>query len=344
MRMVVKWFQGNGDLITMKMVTIVGAKVELWLMWKMRKVAKLVQRNGDLITMKMVTLVGVGKGIDVTNENGSKAGSKEWGFNANGRRLNYPLRPDAVDCAYYMKTGTCQYGLNCKFNHPSRRQNQWAMEKGKQRDESEERAGLIECKYYLTEGGCKYGNACKYSHSKRKGAISPVLDFNFLGLPIRQGEKDCPFYMRTGSCKYGSNCRFHHPDPTTMTGNNPSLGYNNGGSAPVQSASYSPVSSWSSPRALNETAPFVPVVYPANQGILPLSPEWNRFQAPVYQTSEKSLPTPPAFTMKDPATKTNIYSRPQPPWLVEEYPERPGQPDTICFVELCFGLCYSCTC
>ncbi|KAH0751019.1 hypothetical protein KY290_030251 [Solanum tuberosum] len=274
-----------------------------------------------------------GNGIDVTNENGSKAGSKEWGFNANGRRLNYPLRPDAVDCAYYMKTGTCQYGLNCKFNHPSRRQNQWAMEKGKQRDESEERAGLIECKYYLTEGGCKYGNACKYSHSKRKGAISPVLDFNFLGLPIRQGEKDCPFYMRTGSCKYGSNCRFHHPDPTTMTGNNPSLGYNNGGSAPVQSASYSPVSSWSSPRASNETAPFVPVVYPANQGILPLSPEWNRFQAPVYQTSEKSLPTPPAFTMKDPATKTNIYSRPQPPWLVEEYPERPGQPDCSYFIK-----------
>ncbi|XP_010322522.1 zinc finger CCCH domain-containing protein 67 isoform X2 [Solanum lycopersicum] len=274
-----------------------------------------------------------GNEIDVVNESGSMAGSKEWGFNANGRRLSYPLRPDAVDCAYYMKTGTCQYGLNCKFNHPSRRQNQWAMEKGKQKDESEERAGLIECKYYLTEGGCKYGNACKYSHSKGKGAISPVLDFNFLGLPIRQGEKDCPFYMRTGSCKYGSSCRFHHPDPSTVTGNNPSLGYNNGGSAPVQSASYSPVSSWSSPRASNETSPFVPVVYSANQGILPLSPEWNRFQAPVYPTSEKSLPTPPAFTVKDPATKTNIYSRPQPPWLVEEYPERPGQPDCSYFIK-----------
>lgn len=56
-------------------------------------------------------------------------------------------------------------------------------------------------------------------------------------------------------------------------------------------------------------------------------------QAPVYPTSEKSLPTPPAFTVKDPATKTNIYSRPQPPWLVEEYPERPGQPDCSYFIK-----------
>ncbi|KAK4370799.1 hypothetical protein RND71_010274 [Anisodus tanguticus] len=56
------------------------------------------------------------------------------------------------------------------------------------------------------------------------------------------------------------------------------------------------------------------------------------FHAPVYLTSEKSLPTPPAFAMKDPATKTNFYSRPQPPWLLEEYPERPGQPDCSYFI------------
>lgn len=42
----------------------------------------------------------------------------------NGRRINYPMRPDAEDCAYYMKFGTCKFGLNCKFNHPPRRRNQ----------------------------------------------------------------------------------------------------------------------------------------------------------------------------------------------------------------------------
>ncbi|XP_070033565.1 zinc finger CCCH domain-containing protein 67-like isoform X4 [Nicotiana tomentosiformis] len=246
---------------------------------------------------------------DVENENSDVAGSKQWGFNGNRRGLNHPLRPDAADCAYYMKTGTCKYGLNCKFNHPSQRRNQ----------------------YYLTEGGCKYGNACKYYHSRRKGAISPVLNINFLGLPIRPGEKDCPYYMRTGSCKYGSNCRFHHPDPSTVAGGDPSSGYN-GGSAPVKSAPYPTGSSWSSPRALNGTASFVPVVYPASQGI-PLSPQWNGYLAPVYPTSGKSLPTPPAFTMKDPAIKTNFYTRAQQPWLVEEYPERPSQPDCSYFIK-----------
>ncbi|XP_019239156.1 PREDICTED: zinc finger CCCH domain-containing protein 67-like isoform X2 [Nicotiana attenuata] len=269
----------------------------------------------------------------VENENSDVAGSKQWGFNGNRRGLNHPLRPDAADCAYYIKTGTCKYGFNCKFNHPSRRRNQWAMEKGKQKDESEERAGQIECKYYLTEGGCKYGNTCKYYHSRRKGAISPVLNINFLGLPIRTGEKDCPYYMHTGSCKYGSNCRFHHPDPSTMAGVDPSSGYNNGGSAPVKSAPYPTGSSWSSPRALNETASFVPVVYPASQGIPPLSPQWNGYLAPVYPTSGKSLLTLPAFTIKDPATKTNFYTRAQQPWLVEEYPERPGQPDCSYFIK-----------
>ncbi|PHT46366.1 hypothetical protein CQW23_15524 [Capsicum baccatum] len=250
--------------------------------------------------------------VDVENEKDGEAGSKLWGYNANGRGLIYPLRPDAEDCAYYMKTGACKYGVNCKFNHPSPRQNQ----------------------YYLTEGGCKYGNTCKYNHSRRKDALSPVLDYNFLGLPIRPGEKDCPYYMRTGSCKYGSNCRFHHPDPTTAAGNNRSFGYNNSGSAPVQSASYSPVSSWSSPRASNETSPFLPVVYTTSKGIPPPGPQWNSFLTTVCPTLEKSLPTPPAFTMDDPATKTNFYPRPQQPWLVEEYyPERPGQPDCSYFIK-----------
>lgn len=41
-----------------------------------------------------------------------------------GKRVLYPLRPDAEDCAYYMKTGNCKFGANCKFNHPPKRRNQ----------------------------------------------------------------------------------------------------------------------------------------------------------------------------------------------------------------------------
>lgn len=42
----------------------------------------------------------------------------------NRRRTNYPMRPDAEDCTFYMKFGSCKFGLNCKFNHPPRRKNQ----------------------------------------------------------------------------------------------------------------------------------------------------------------------------------------------------------------------------
>ncbi|MCD7451112.1 hypothetical protein HAX54_009560 [Datura stramonium] len=273
---------------------------------------------------------------DGEKENGYEGDSKEAGFNSNRikRKFNYPLRPDAQDCPYYMKTGMCKFGSNCKFNHPSRRKIQLGTkEKGKQREESQERPGQIECKYYLTSGGCKYGKACKFNHSREKNSISPIVEFNFLGLPIRPGERECPYYMRTGSCKYGSNCRFHHPDPTTVAGADPSSGYNNAGAVAVQASSHSAASSWSPPRALNDTPPYVPMMYPPTQGIPSPNTEWNGYQAPVYPTSEKRLPTPPAFAMNNPTTKTNFYPRPQQPLLIDEYPERPGQLECSYFIK-----------
>lgn len=34
--------------------------------------------------------------------------------------ISYPQRPGQLDCAYYLRTGICGYGANCKFNHPPR--------------------------------------------------------------------------------------------------------------------------------------------------------------------------------------------------------------------------------
>ncbi|CAL6360462.1 unnamed protein product [Bathycoccus prasinos] len=31
---------------------------------------------------------------------------------------NFPVRPNAIDCEFYVKTGKCKYGETCKFNHP----------------------------------------------------------------------------------------------------------------------------------------------------------------------------------------------------------------------------------
>ena len=30
----------------------------------------------------------------------------------------YPDRPGEPDCIYYLRTGLCGYGSNCRFNHP----------------------------------------------------------------------------------------------------------------------------------------------------------------------------------------------------------------------------------
>ena len=84
--------------------------------------------------------------------------------------------------------------------------------------------------------------------------------------------------MRTGSCKFGANCRFNHPDPTTVGGGDSPSGYGNGSSISLQGVSQSSISSWSSTRPLNESAPFVPVILSHNPGVSPQSSEWNGYQ------------------------------------------------------------------
>jgi hypothetical protein len=38
-------------------------------------------------------------------------------------RPRFPRRPQEPDCAYYLKFGTCRFGMKCKFNHPARKKN-----------------------------------------------------------------------------------------------------------------------------------------------------------------------------------------------------------------------------
>ncbi|WOG89190.1 hypothetical protein DCAR_0208426 [Daucus carota subsp. sativus] len=247
----------------------------------------------------------------------------------------YPLRPDAEDCSFYMKTGACKFGSNCKFNHPLRRKNQASRDMFKQREENFDRPGPTECKYHSTPGGCKYGKACRYNHGRPKPAVAPVTEFNFLGLPMRVGERECPYYMKTSSCKYGPSCRFNHPDPTVV-----------GGGDPVSQGSMKDsIPGWSSARTLNENAPYIPVMYPPSPTAAP-NGKWNEYQAPVYPPPEGNLPTPPAFALRPmniPATDANFYAYPRQQLIVDEFPERPGQPE--CSFYLKTGDCkYRSTC
>ncbi|KAL0444788.1 UNVERIFIED_CONTAM: Zinc finger CCCH domain-containing protein 3 [Sesamum latifolium] len=83
-----------------------------------------------------------------------------------------PDRPGEPDCLYYLRTGTCGYGSNCRFNHPSNSGGQ--VHGVKNTSELPERAGKPDCGFYLKTGTCKYGSTCKYHHPKdRQGDNRP---------------------------------------------------------------------------------------------------------------------------------------------------------------------------
>ncbi|XP_076901979.1 zinc finger CCCH domain-containing protein 67-like isoform X2 [Bidens hawaiensis] len=308
---------------------------------------------------------GVGDGYDVglNNNNNNNQEIEIGGFESNGEQRGgydynnnndnrgyeyYPLRPDVEDCAYYMRTGMCNYGSNCKFNHPLRRkQHQANKDSQRQKDENMDMHGQIECKYYLSTAGCKYGKSCKFSHggSRGKTVVTPVVEYNFLGLPIRPGEKECPYYMRTGSCKYGPNCRFNHPDPGSASVDAPAT-YGKDGPLPLQpppQPNIPNMPSWSGLRAADPTSAFVPVMYPPTQNMAPPNPEWNSYQAPapvpapvsahVYPSSDRGLPIPPAFFLNNQPSDTNMYTHQQQPMVGSEFPERPGQPECSYFMK-----------
>ncbi|KAF2292327.1 hypothetical protein GH714_019255 [Hevea brasiliensis] len=196
----------------------------------------------------------------------------------------YPDRPGQPDCVYYLRTGLCGYGSNCRFNHPPAAQGTQFIE------ELPERVGQPDCGYYLKTGTCKYGSTCKYHHPRDRNGAGPV-SFNILGLPMRQDEKSCPYYMRTGSCKFGVACKFHHPQPVPLGAGLPLTGP--AGSGPMGS-SIVPSSglpyvgglpTWSLPRAPYASGPhlqgpqaYMPVVLSPSQGVVSAQ-GWNTYVA-----------------------------------------------------------------
>ncbi|ONI08139.1 hypothetical protein PRUPE_5G159000 [Prunus persica] len=240
-----------------------------------------------------------GGGGENKNENGGEV-EKRVVNEEKSRRHHYPVRPEAGDCSFHLKTGTCKFGSNCKFNHPRGRKTN---------------------KDYSKSGGCKYEKACSFNPRRGEHSVAPILECNFLGLPIRPGEKDCSFYMRNASCMFGTNCRFNHPDPTAARESDPPSGYGNGGPASLQGALSSPCSA---PRSLNDAPLYVPMVIPPSQGIPSQNTEWNGYQ------KEACLHIHP-YVMNHSVTGTNAYEQHPQQKQVEELPERPGQPVCIYF-------------
>eukprot|EP01018_Ginkgo_biloba_P010226 Gb_03032 [translate_table: standard] len=203
----------------------------------------------------------------------------------NGYAESYPERPGEADCAHYMRTGLCGFGMNCRFNHPMH-----IKQASRNTGELPERVGQNECQFYLKTGTCKFGATCKYHHPRDKAGSGAQAQLNILGLPMRMGEKECTYYMRTGTCKYGVSCKYDHPQPAPVGTLMPVSGssmYATAGPplAPASATTYSPgLSSWHSPRnpyasgpRIQPPPPYVPVIYSPSQGMLS-APGWGSYQ------------------------------------------------------------------
>jgi len=42
-----------------------------------------------------------------------------WDRDAAAQSTQYPDRPGEPDCLYYLRTGMCGYGSNCRYHHPA---------------------------------------------------------------------------------------------------------------------------------------------------------------------------------------------------------------------------------
>lgn len=142
----------------------------------------------------------------------------------------YPERPGEPDCPYYMRTGLCGFGVNCKFNHPPHSKLVLSTHASGQYPERPEEP---ECQYYLKTGTCKFGLLCKYHHPPGKPVISEGVQLNILNLPLRLGEKDCAFYLKTGNCKFGATCKFNHPQPLMSVPGSPVFPGVTSGAVPI---------------------------------------------------------------------------------------------------------------
>merc|ERR1712018_776805 len=76
-----------------------------------------------------------------------------------------PRRPGVPECAFYMKTGECQHGASCKWDHPDRGSpnlNSWGFPL---------RDGEPNCAFYMKNGDCKFGPMCKFNHPEFPGYV-----------------------------------------------------------------------------------------------------------------------------------------------------------------------------
>jgi len=127
----------------------------------------------------------------------------------------------ATPCPFYMKTGICRYGMECRFDHPplNGQSSQYQAGAGELTSLFPEGFGINmnfidhslplnpgapDCQFFLKTGNCSFGMKCRYNHPAEKVGSMLVQPED------KSDRMPCLYFMKTGNCRYGQACRFKH--------------------------------------------------------------------------------------------------------------------------------------
>ncbi|XP_072957120.1 zinc finger CCCH domain-containing protein 65-like isoform X2 [Typha angustifolia] len=143
-------------------------------------------------------------------------------------KIRYPQRPEEQDCTFYVKTGSCKFGMNCRFNHPQKKKIRVRSKKSAEPSQAfEEKKGkilpesVVETEHkkvdekgqedLLKSAGWTEDEADEEKEELMEQKESKVSDEKAKeSLAERGGQKECKFYFMSGGCKYGSSCKYVH--------------------------------------------------------------------------------------------------------------------------------------
>lgn len=75
--------------------------------------------QGNLSPMSSASVLG--SNLAYNSRNQGESGSSGQVQLLSTTNTNLPERPDQPECRYFMNTGTCKYGSDCKYHHPKDR-------------------------------------------------------------------------------------------------------------------------------------------------------------------------------------------------------------------------------
>lgn len=153
-------------------------------------------------------------------------------------RPRFPQRHAEPDCTYYLKFGTCRFGMKCKFNHPARKKKNRVKASGSSssgsndisnkafppdddqtpKEEYEDLVPNISAEVDLLKGRMeamqlkiadeteKGFYLKKFKETEQKVAKEKRKETVSEG----SAQEECKYYSTPGGCKFGESCRYLH--------------------------------------------------------------------------------------------------------------------------------------